>query len=298
LFKDDQLASAKAQFRAALLVKPDEKLPVQRMNDIDALIDQRNKEQLAKQSETDQSIEERAEKYTTTTDYNEAIKKADDKFGVKDYSVARFYYYKALEIKPAEEYPKKQIDTIRKLIDSQLSAVDLSEYNKAIVQADNAFSDKNYAVAKFFYYKALDIKSWEEYPKGRINEILALTNSLLSEREEKEYRDAIAKADEAFVNKDMVTSRFYYNMALNIKRDEDYPRIKLKDIQKLLAQGSVTLTDEQYKKFVDLGDEALQLKNYTAARFNYNKALTLKPDEKYPKDQLKKIKAELENPAK
>ena len=382
LFKEDQLASAKAQFKAALSIKPDEKLPVQRMTDIDALIDQRNKDQLAKLQleidekyrqllavadnsfsgksyadaklqyqqasaikpdeeypkmqlalldtlineakaaetaaiklpepqpakveektlatlpETNQSVEEQEKRLNTTANYDEALKKADDKFKVKDYSVARFYYYKALEIKPDEEYPKKQIDTIRKLIDSQLSAVDLAEYDKAIVQADNAFSDKNYAVAKFFYYKALDIKSWEKYPKDRINEILVLTNSLLPEREEKEYRDAIAKADEAFVNKDMVISRFYYNKAINIKHDENYPRIKLKDIQKWLEQGSIAQTDEQYKKFIDLGDEALQLKNYTAARFNYNKALTLKPDEKYPKDQLKKIKAELENPTK
>jgi len=377
--KEDQLSSAKMQFQMAQSIKPDEKLPAQRIKEIDALIDQRNKDRLAstqreidekyRQSisvadnsyheksysiaklqyqqallikpeesypktqialmdklmnearpvetyimklpeieptkpapkpiynpqESAQATEARAQMYNTITDYDEAIKKADDLFGIKDYSVARFYYYKATEIRPSEEYPKKQVDLIRKLIDSQLSAADLSEYDKAITQADNAFASKNYQIAKFFYYKALGIKSWEKYPKDRINEILALTNSLLSEKEEKEYRDFIAKADEAYFNKDMSISRFYYNKALAIKKDENYPRIKLKDIQKLIDQDSQDQANEQYRKLIEQGDEALQLKKYSIARFNYNKALTMKPDEKYPKDQLKKLKEALQN---
>ena len=377
--KDDQLTSAKMQFQTAQSIKPDEKLPAQRIKEIDLLIDQRNKDRLANaQRELDekyqqalnvadnsyrdksysiaklqyqqaslikpeesypktqmalmdklmneakpvetyasklpenepvksvkkpiynpqesaQATESRAQMYNTITDYDQAIKKADDLFGVKDYTVARFYYYKASDIKPSEEYPKKQVDLIRKLIDSQLSAGDLSEYDKAITQADNSFSSKNYPIAKFFYNKALDIKSWEKYPKDRINEILALTNSLLSEKDEKEYQDIIAKADEAYFNKDLAISRFYYNKALSIKRDEDYPRIKLKDIQKLIDQDAQDQENEQYRNLVDQGDQAFQLKNYSVARFNYNKALTMKPNEKYPKDQLKKLKEALQN---
>jgi tetratricopeptide (TPR) repeat protein len=378
-FKDNQLSSAKMQFQMAQSIKPEEKLPAQRIKEIDVLIDQRNKERLANaQREIDekygkaisvadnsyrnksysiaklqyqqaslikpdesypktqmalmdklmneakpaetyvmkipdiepttpvskpiynpqesaQATEARAQVYNTITDYDQAIKKADDLFGVKDYTVARFYYYKASEIKPSEEYPKNQVDLIRKLIDSQLSASDLSEYDKAIKQADDAFAIKNYQIAKFFYYKALDIKSWEKYPKDRINEILALTNSLLSEKEEKEYRDIIAKADEAYFNKDMAISRFYYNKAISMKKDENYPRIKLKDIQKLIEQDSRDRENEQYRNLVEQGDQALQTKNYSIARFNYNKALTMKPDEEYPKEQLKKLKDALDN---
>jgi hypothetical protein len=315
-YRDKAYSVAKLQYQQASLIKPDEEYPKTQMALMDKLMNEAKaaetyviklpepeptkpvESNVISQPETDKSVEERASMYTTTTNYDDAIKKADDLFGVKDYAVARFYYYKASEIKPTEEYPKKQVDLIRKLIDSQLSSADLSEYDKAIAQADNAFSNKNYTIAKFFYYKALDIKSWEKYPKDRINEILALTNSLLSEREEKEYRDNIAKADEAFFNKELAISRFYYNKALNIKRDENYPKIKLKDIQKLLAQGSLNQADEQYRKFIELADEAFQMKNYAQARFNYNKALNLKANEKYPKDQLRKIKEELEKPNK
>ena len=49
------------------------------------------------------------------------------------------------------------------------------------------------------------------------------------------------------------------------------------------------------RNLIDQGDQALQLKNYSIARFNYNKALTMRPNEKYPKDQLKKLKEALQN---
>ena len=247
-------------------------------------------------AESAQDTEARAKNYTTTNTYEEAIKKADDSFGIKDYSVARFYYLKANELKPTDEYPKNQIELIRKLIDSQLSANDVSGYENAIAQADAAFAKANYNVAKFFYYKALEIKSWEKYPKDRINEILALTHSLLSEKEEKEYRDMIAKADEAYFNKDIAIARFYYNRAISIKRDENYPKIKLRDIQQVIDQENQDQQNIEYNRLIELADQALQLENYSIARFNYNKALNLKQDEKYPKDQLKRIKEALEKP--
>ena len=377
-FQENQLTNARMQFEVAKTLKPTEKLPVERIKEIDLLIDQRNKERLAQAqreldekyrqaisvadnsfrektyaisklqyqqallikpeesypksqmalidklmseaqpvetyvsnlpvieppkpapkplidpAETAQATEARAKSYVTTNDYDEAVKKADQMFGIKDYSVARFYYFKANEVRPNEAYPKNQLDLIRKLIDSQLSSGDVSAYDQALSLADAAFAQKNYTIAKFHYYKALEIKSWEKYPKDRINEILALTNSLLSEREEQEYRDAIAKADEAYFNKDIAISRFYYNRALAIKKDENYPRIKLKDIQKLIEQDKLDQQNLEYRKIIDLADQALQMENFSIARFNYNKALTMRPDEKYPKDQLKRIREALE----
>ena len=349
--KEDQLTTAKMHFEVAKSLKPAEKLPVDRIHEIDALIDQRNKERLAqaqrdldekyrqaisvadnsfreksyniaklqyKQAllikpdesypksqmalcdkflneappvetyvfkvpevqpaapkatpvynpvESAQATEARAQSFKTITDYDEAIKKADDSFGVKDYSVARFFYSKASEIKPKEEYPKNQLELIHKLIDSELSGSDLSGYEQALAQADAAFGKQDYTIAKFYYYKALEIKSWEKYPKDRIDEILALTNSLLSEREEKEYRDAIAKADEAFFNKDISIARFYYNRAISIKREENYPRIKLKDIQKLIEQDKLDRQNQEYNKLIEQADQALQLENFSMARF-------------------------------
>jgi len=370
-FQNDQLTTARLQFQIAQKLKPDETLPSERIKEIDALIDQRNKERLAQaqrdvdekyrqaisvadnsfreksysvsklqykqaliikpdesypkdqitlidklmneakpvetvaailpsakplnnRAETAQSTETRAQSFISVADFDEAVKKADASFGIKDYSVARFFYSKANEIKPDEEYPKNQLEIIRKLIDSQLSGNDLTGYDQAIAQADKEFAGTNYPVAKFYYYKALNIKSWEKYPKDRIDEILALTHSLLSEKEEKEYRDIIAKADEAYFSKDIAIARFYYMKAMTLKKDDNYPGIKLKDIQKLIEQDNRDLENLEYRKLIEQADQAFQLKDFSIARFNYNKALVLKPDDKYSKDQLKGIKEALD----
>jgi len=312
LFAKSNMEQALAQYRTAATIKPEESYPQNQMALIDKLMNEAQpvetyssnlpepetvkttSKPIFNPAESAQDTEARAKNFTTTNTYEEAIKKADDSFGIKDYSVARFYYLKANELKPTDEYPKNQIELIRKLIDSQLSANDVSGYENAIAQADAAFAKASYNVAKFFYYKALEIKSWEKYPKDRINEILALTHSLLSEKEEKEYRDMIAKADEAYFNKDIAIARFYYNRAISIKRDENYPKIKLRDIQQVIDQENQDQQNIEYNRLIELADQALQLENYSIARFNYNKALNLKQDEQYPKDQLKRIKEALE----
>ncbi len=312
-FREKSLTIAKLQYQQALLIKPEESYPKTQITLIDKLLREAKpvetyafelpktetiqtvSKPVYNAEESAQVTEARAQSYTTITNYDEAIKKADDSFGIKDYSVARFFYLKATEIKPQEEYPKKQLELIHQLIDSQLSNNDITGYEQAIKQADAAFNQKNYGIAKFYYFKALEIKSWEKYPKDRINEILALTNSLLSEKEEQEYKDMIAKADEAFYNKDVAIARFYYNKALSMKKDENYPRIKLKDIQKLIEQNKQDQNQLEYQKIVDLADQAMQLESYSIARFNYNKALSMNPDEKYPRDQLKKIREALNN---
>jgi len=311
-FKEKSYSIAKLQYQQALLIKPNESYPKTQISLIDKLLNEAKpvetyafqlpkietsrteSKPIYNPTESDQATEARAKSFTTITNFDEAIKKADDSFGIKDYSVARFFYLKASEIKPSEEYPRNQLELIRKLIDSQLSNNDISGYDKAISQADAAFDKKLYSIAKFYYYKALEIKSWEKYPKDRINEILALTNSLLSEKEEQEYKEIIAKADEAFFNKDIAIARFYYNKALSMKKDEEYPVIKLKDIQKMIEQDRLDQLKLEYEKIIDQADQALKNENYSIARFNYNKALSMKPDEKYPKDQLKIIKETLD----
>lgn len=311
-FRQKTYAEARNQYLEASGIKPEESYPKNQIALIDKLADEARQAEIAaaqkpapvianvpekpvdNPAQSAQTTEARAQSFKITTDYDQAVKKADEFFGIKDYTVARFYYSTANEIKPDEAYPKSQLELIRKLINSQLSANDNSGYDQAISEADKAFAGKNYPIAKFFYYKALDIKSWEQYPKDRVHEIQVLTNSLLSEKEEAEYRDAVAKADEAFFNKEMAIARFYYNRAIAVKRDENYPQIKLKEIQKLIEQDASNQENEKYLKIISEADEALKLENYSLARFNYNKALTLKPNEKYPKDQLKKIKEALD----
>ena len=185
-------------------------------------------------------------------------------------------------IQPENPYPQQRLEEISRLIDQSLTADQIKAYNEAIGKADLEFDRKGYTLARFYYNKALEIKSWEQYPKDRIKEIGKLTNTLLSQREEQDYLNWINTADEAFVNKDFAIARSFYLRAQALKKDEPYPGIKLAEIQKELQKMQEAETEQEYKNAVAEADKAFESKSYSVARFYYNRALNLRPDEQYP----------------
>jgi hypothetical protein len=305
LMADNDLANAKMQFQAALTIKPREVYPADKIKEIELLLsEQRAKEELAaRQKQADEK-------------YRQAIATADKEFSNKAYSAARIRYQEALAIKPAETYPQSQIARIDQLISEEnqrkASVQPVQEapvaqkaekaksvpatnktalaYDEAIAKADDAFTRSRYSIARFYYYKALDIKSQEQYPKDRIEEIRRLTNARLTEKEEREYSETIVKADEAFMANNYPIARFYYNKALEMKDTEQYPKDQLTAINKKIAEKQQGSNDQEYNKLREQGDQAFSQGNLSIARFYYTKALQLKPDETYLKDQLKQIK--------
>ncbi|MGQ8335197.1 hypothetical protein ACUNWD_01500 [Sunxiuqinia sp. A32] len=303
-FKQESYTVAKTQYNLALSIKPEEDYPQNQIAIIDQILADRENVVVPAQVETPAIINQPvAEPVATqnsptieytpvvrTSEYDNSLRLADQAYAQKDYTVAQFYYFKALKEQPNSSYANSRIREIATLIDQTMLATELTAYKEAVNKADIEFANKNYSIARFYYYKALEIKSWEQYPKDRVEEIRVLTNSRLTQREEEEYRDLIAKADEAYFKKELAVARSYYTQSLSIKKDERYPQIKLKDIDKLVEQQFKNEENQQYLDVVAEADKALYANNYSIARFYYNKALGLKPNEKYPKEQLQKIK--------
>ena len=313
LYAAGRLYEAKGMFGIAKTLKPEEVYPDQKIKEINQKIDvfKQDSLRLAIGKNVDERItlsqtiktDDTSGEYMGTSPrylgnlnitetnklYDETIGKADDLFAKKDFSVSRFFYYKASDLKPAEAYPKNRIEEIGRLIDLGLSADIVSAYDSNIKLADDAYSKNNYTVAKFYYSKALEFKSWERYPKDRIREIQVLTNTLLSEREEKLYNDAITQADEAYYAKNFSVARFHYNQAIRINPEERYPKIKLEDIRKLIEQEKQDQVRMEYMNQLQQADKAFEEGNLSVARFYYNKALVILKNEQYPKDQLNRI---------
>ena len=281
-FTDEAWNEAKSTYLQAVNLKPEETYPKEQIEKIDL-----------KLKELELMAERARASEKANAAYNEAIKVADENFEKQDYTVAQFYYQKAAGLQPENPYPKQRLDEISKLIDQSLAADQIKAYNDAISKADQEFDRKGYTLAKFYYNKALEIKSWEQYPKDRITEIGKLTNTLLSQREEQDYLNWISTADEAFVNKDFAVARSYYQRALALKKDEPYPSIRLSEIQKELEKQQAEQTEKEYQAAITEADKAFESKNFSVARFYYNKAAGIRPNEKYPKDQLQLIREAL-----
>jgi len=108
------------------------------------------------------------------------------------------------------------------------------------------------------------------------------------------FTESLKKADEAFNSGEYPVARFYYNKAIEIS-PSDHVTSRLKEIESIVNGSESKKINAAYDDFVKRGDEAVKQKNNSIARFYFQKANALKPNENYPKEELKKIDSEMEN---
>ena len=281
-FGKKDYATAKAAYQDALTIKATEKYPHDQIVLIEKL------------------IADGAKNAALDNDYKAAIAKADAAFAAKTYDAAKTSYNDALKLKPTEPYPKAQLDQIAKLLADAAKNADLNaKYDAAIAKADKALAAKTYDAAKAGYNEALGLKSSEKYPKDKLAEIdKALADAAAKDAADKalnaKYTAAITKADAALAKKDYSGAKSGYNDALGIKPTEKYPKDKLAEIDKAIADAAAKDNADKavaakYAAAIAKADKALAAKDYTNAKAGYNEALGLKPAEQYPKDKLTEI---------
>ena len=279
-FDTENYLSAKTNYEKASKLKPEEKYPKERLNEIDKIL-------------ADQKAVTEKDKA-----YQDAIAKADGLFNGKKYTEAKSEYNKALGIKSDEQYPKDKISEINTILADQKAASEKDKaYQDAIAKADGFFNGKKYTEAKSEYNKALVIKSGEQYPKDKISEInTILANQKAATEKDKSYQDVIVKADGFFNGKKYNEAKSEYNKALGIKSGEQYPKDKISEINKILAEQKATdEKDKAYKNTIAVADGYFNSKKYNEAKSEYNKALGIKSGEQYPKNKISEIDKILAN---
>lgn len=246
-------------------------------------------------------------------DYAALIKEADGQFGKKNYEAAKAKYQEASEIKDGEAYPKqkiKEIDGIlaelAKKAEEERKAKELQEkYQAAITAADAAFKAENWDQATAKYTEAGGLKPEERYPKDQLAAITAKKAEAAKKAEEErlakelqqKYQAAIAAADAAFNASSWDLAMSKYNEASALKPEEKYPKDQLAAIAKKKEEEAKKAEEERlakelqqkYQAAVAAGDVAFTGARYDEAEAKYNEASNLKPEEKYPKDQLAAI---------
>lgn len=104
--KEDNLEKAISVFKEASFILPEEKLPGQRISELEKILADRKKNADALAAK-DNSEKERLEK-----EYNDLIKIADDFFLAEKLNESREKYVAALVIKPEANWPKSRIERI------------------------------------------------------------------------------------------------------------------------------------------------------------------------------------------
>jgi len=107
---------------------------------------------------------------------------------------------------------------------------------------------------------------------------------------DEKYIAAIATADRAFNSKEFNTAKFAYTEASTIKPTEIYPKNKIAEIDKIIAEEKYkTDVEEKYSALIEKADKSFELKSYISAKTDYREALQYKSEEKYPKEKLQEI---------
>ncbi len=304
LFTLTDYDNSRGAYESALKIKPEEAYPQQRIDEINRILDEQDR---------------------INREYQNAILLADQQFNGKEYGNSRINYEKASEIKPSETYPKTQIAEIERLLALQ----ELDEnYREIILAADVYFKEESWDNAKSEYEKALEIKPEENYPKSQLVKIENLIRQQqervlaeqraaedmerrraeiekrqqqMSERQEMSeasldqlYGEYVQLADGFFDNKRYNVSRAWYYKAWDVKPQETYPPQRIDEINRLVTGLLLNQRDRDYQGFVDLADSTFRNNQLAVARGWYNRALTIKPEETYPKEQLQTISALIE----
>lgn len=303
-FSSKEYQKSKDKFLAASTLKSEEKYPQDKIKEIDLIL-----ANLAQKEAEQKALDEQ---------YKKAIVDADGLFNQKDYSNSKLKYQTASTLKSEEKYPKDKIVEIDKIL-SDLAKKEAEEkaknkqYDDLIVSADMSFKSKNYEVSKTAYTDALKLKPTEKYPQDKIKEIDTILAEIAKKKAEEEaaalaekqknekYQALIAAADKDFTAKSYDTALKNYNDALSIKPNETYPKNKITEINNLLSEiakkkaeeekAMLALKDkeEKYKALITSADKNFTSKSYEDAKQNYTQALTVKPEEQYPKNKIEEI---------
>jgi len=157
-FKNAQWTIARFYYMEALKIKPGDKYLLDKIETCDKMIE----------------AEITAEK---VKEFKTIITSADDQMKNNNYSAARFYYHSALEIMKWDSYSIEQLKIIDKLITDQLSQSDQRLFKEYTKKGDDAYNQKEYPGARFYYEKAKEI-SETDHVTSRLKEIETFMNRI------------------------------------------------------------------------------------------------------------------------
>jgi len=291
--KDLQLEKALAEYRKASSLKPTEAIPKEKAIQVEKLIAQnksisgdyenilkeadlaisRNKYDDAinlleqaiqlkpEENQTKQKLAETKNLKDAWDSYSSIINEADDFYISKDFEKAKEKYLQAQQIKPSDEYPKRMLEKIDIAL-MDISKANRSSYEVTIALADKLFNQLDYEQAMIEYKNALHFKPDEEYAQQRINDI----NNALSLRKTQEdaYIQAISKADKLYQEERYEEARDEYLRALDIKSLEQYPKVKVDEINTILSK--LSGQREVYNNLIKGADRLFFSDEYIEAR--------------------------------
>ena len=219
--------------------------------------------------------------------YKQNIAQGDENFSNRKYTEALASYQSASTLKPAEAYPKTQIDKINQLLAEQKKQDE--QFLSYVTAADRLFESANYTEAITSYRKAMELKPAEKYPAEKIAESEKQIADLQARQET--YNKAVAEGENRLLAKEYENALAAYKKANATMPAEKMPLQKIAEIQLVLDK--IKAENESYAQAIAKGDKFYTTEQYREALEPYQSATTIKPAEKYPQEQIARINQKL-----
>ncbi|MFH1297739.1 MAG: hypothetical protein ABIJ04_10755 [Bacteroidota bacterium] len=266
LFHAGEYEKAKREYENAGRILPREAYPKEKINAIIKIqVDQQVREEL----------------------YQGAISAADRYYNSRSYQRALLEYQKALQQKPAEPYPQERINELATIL-AELAALEKA-YNEAVSRADQLFSEIRYADARNGYEEALALKPNESYPAEKIRQIDRILEGIA--KTNADFDRFINLADSFYIAKNFIRARQNYQLALQVKPNESYPKAMMAKTTAGVSeqQANELVMEEAYHAAITNADKLFSEKALVESKVEYMNAMTFKPEEKYPQQRISEI---------
>ena len=259
------------KFEEALLLKPNEELPIRKIAELKSL------------------IESESEAKTIDEKYQKFMDKGDDLMTHKDYLGAIKEYNNALGVKPNEREPvDKAAEAVRleKLKDDDTD----KQYEKIITVAQTKIDAAEYVRAIELLERAKGLRPSDDRPEKMLTRIvllkkqesdfIALMNTGNSLGSSRKYENAILKFEEAGRKKPTAIE----------------PGERIAEMRRLLADSkSVAQKDALYKDYIEKGDSKLAAESYPMALTHYQNALSVKPGDVVAQNKINEVQQILDD---
>jgi hypothetical protein len=276
--------AAKEYFNKAALLKPGESLPRQKISEIDL----KDKSEKLAQMQADKAALQ--QKITKSLDEGDAY------LAQKNLEAAVEAYHNAVELDPNDAYAKQQLNKAKSMLSAnaaQKQQVQEKEYKEAVNQGDKLLAAASYQQAVDAYKQALLKKPDDLITK---NKLAAAEQQLATEKQKqsgdqarkKQYDDLLAEGNSAFMAKQYSQAKQAYQSAIDLFPDQSYPRTRVQEIDRLLAEQQ---KNDQYKDLISKADGFFASKAYDQAKTSYQQAIAMNTADTYARQKVVEIDA-------
>ena len=279
LFSALDINEAKKQYQLALSIKPDDSYPQQQLKAIEA------------------KAAELAEAQKIKQQYDAAIAEADKLYKQGRFELAISKYKDAQVLGIQSDYPRARIAEIQTImVDAQKAKEIDDNFNKQVMLGTRLKQQGDLTEAKKAFEAASNLKPAEQMPKDQIAEI----NNLIAAKEQQavinsKYKAAMKSGDSLFALKEYEKAKLFYTKASSLKPKETEPNLKVTKTETILAAiEREAQAKKSYDAAVSQGDAYFTNNRFDEAKVQYQKALTFKPNEKYPAQQIVAIDKKIE----